>query len=351
MDAAKKKKRSPFQALKKADQKALFAFFKTSPVDYPGLREMIKKRFEDFPILKRTCERFAATMQSFDAGEPMIIDMQSMIAKAVLNLTINLGRIGAARTFLKACQEKFGDHIMNEIEPILMLDGEDIEQLKIIDKPWLDYQIHDRGAETTLVLACGNSHRFGVELNAVAIWLESLPVNLVYLRDFNLSLYMAGVRSIGTMAESVARMRHDLDALGTKRLIVAGSSGGVFGALNYGDQLKADMVLCFAGPTSLAAGKLEASERPSYLRVQKMIEDGLVAEPDMRAAYQKSGIRVRYFYGAEYEFDKAQVPTLEGIPNVTIEPIVDWPRHIVIAEMARRKMLKGVFEDAVNGKN
>jgi len=349
MEAAKKKKRAPFAQLKKADQKVMFAFFKTSPVDYPGLREMIGKRFEDIPILRRTCERFAATMQSFDAGEPLVIDMQSLVAKAVLNLIINLGRISAARTFLRACQEKFGEQMMNEIEPILMLAGEEIEELKIIDKPWLDYQIHDRGAETTVILACGNSHRFGVELNAVAIWLESLPVNLVYLRDFNLSLYLAGVRSIGNMEESVARIRHDLGALGTKRLIFAGSSGGVFGALNYGYQLNADMVLCFAGPTSLRAGKLEASERPSYMKIQKMIEDGIIAEPDMRSAYEESGIRVRYFYGAEYEFDKLQVPTLEGLSNVTIEPLVDWPRHIVIAEMARRGILKGVFEDAVSG--
>jgi len=351
MDAAKKKIRTPFQALKKGDQRALFAFFESAPVDYPALREMIRKRFEDAPIIRRTCERFAATMQSFDAGEPMIIDMQSMVAKAVLNLIINLGRISAARMFLRACQDKFGEQMMNEIEPILMLAGQEIEQLKIIDKPWLDYQIHDRGAETTLILACGNSHRFGVELNAVAIWLEALPVNLVYLRDFNLSLYLAGVRSIGNMEESVARMRQDLDALGTKRLIFAGSSGGVFGALNYGHQLNADMVLCFAGPTSLIAGKLEASERPSYMKIQKMIDDGIIVEPDMRAAYEKSGIRVRYFYGAEYDFDKVQVPTLEGLPNVTIEPLVDWPRHIVIAEMARRGLLKGVLENAVSGRN
>jgi hypothetical protein len=350
MDATRKKKRSPFK-LKKMDLKVLFSFFESSPVDYPALQAMIEKRFAEAPVLRKMCESFASTMQTIDAGKPLVIDMQSMVAKSVLNLIINLGRISAARMFLAACKEKFWDSNTLEIDSILTLAESDIERLAIIDKPWLDYQIHDRGADTTIIMMCGNSHRFGVELNAVAIWLEPLPVNIIYLRDFNFCLYLAGVRSIGNMEESVARIRQDLDALGTKRVIVAGSSAGVFGALNYGYRLKADQVLCFAGPTSLNAGKLEASERPSYIRIQEMIDEGVIEEPDMRTAYQESGIRVRYFYGAEYEFDQVQVQTLEGLPNVTIEPLVDWPRHIVIAEMARRNLLKGVFANAVSGKN
>src|SRR5690606_34892337 len=106
----------------------------------------------------------------------------------------------------------------------------------------------DRGAETTVIMMCGNSHRFGVELNSVALWLEPVQANLIYMRDYNFSLYLSGVRSIGNMEESVARIKQDIEKLGTKRLVLMGSSGGVFGALNYGQKLKADLVLCFAGP-------------------------------------------------------------------------------------------------------
>lgn len=350
-DASKKKKRSPFQTLKKGDMRAIFAFFESPQVDYPALKAMIEERFDDTPILLKMCERFATTMQSIDAGEVPEVDMQSMIAKSVMNMIINLGRISAARIFLAACREKFSESFMPEAVSMLMLTGLDIDRLKIVDRPWLDYQIYDRGAETTIIMMCGNSHRFGVELNAVAVWLELLQANLIYMRDYNFSLYLAGVRSIGDMEQSVARIKHDLGELGTKRLILMGSSGGVFGALNYGQQLNADLVLCFAGPTSLYAGQMEAAERPSYLKIQKMIEDGVIDEPDMRAAYEKSDTRVRYFYGAEYEFDKTQTSTLEGLPNVSIEPLANWPKHIVIAEMAQRNMLMGIFEDAVNGKS
>jgi hypothetical protein len=80
-----------------------------------------------------------------------------------------------------------------------------------------------------------------------------------------------------------------------------------------------------------------------------MLQAGEISEPDLRECFLHNGIHVRYFYGENSVFDAAHVSTLENIPNVSIEPLSDWSRHVVIGEMARRNQLKDVFAKAVSG--
>ena len=326
----------------------MFKYFETPDVDYPAFKAMVAERFEN-PILVRICTAFGNNMQQIEAGGGPRLEMQAMVAKGILSLMVNLGRIGVAKEFLAGCIEKWDQKRFLEAHTMLMLPGEEIAQLDVLDKPWLDYQVIDRKAKTTMILFCGHAHRFGVELNAVALWLRSLPVNLIYLRDFNLRLYLAGLESIGNIDESITRLKKDLTALGTERIVTMGNSGGVHGALHYGYLLEADQVLCFAGPTSLKAGVEEASERPIYEIIDQMVQSGELKAPDLRECFQRSGISVRYFYGQDYEFDAAQVATLEGLPNVTIEPLSEWSRHVVIGEMARRDLLKDILAKAATG--
>ena len=183
-DAPVKKKFNVLKSLEKGDLKALYAFFDAPAVDYSALDAMIEERFEDRPTLQKICRIFATSMARIDAGKPIELDVQGMVAKTVLSLIINSGRVDAARKFLAACVERMGIEAMLEIHTMLTAIDTDVEKIQILDRTWKDYQVYDRGYPTTIIMMCGASHRFGVELNAVALWLEKLPVNVIYMRDF-----------------------------------------------------------------------------------------------------------------------------------------------------------------------
>jgi hypothetical protein len=330
------------------DFQAMFPFFDTKETDYPGLQKLISERFAENQILFRICSSFASEMERIETGKPPAVDMQAMVAKTIVSMMIMVGRIAAAKVFLEACIERWDRERFLEADTMLTLSGENVERLDVLDRPWLDYQVHDRKAKTTFLLFCGLANRFGVEINSVALWLRSLPVNLIYIRDYNKKLYLSGIQALGELDETIVKVKQDLAAMGTERVICMGNSGGVYGALYYAHLLKADGVLCFAGPTSLEAGLMEASERPVYADVQALIEQGVLKEPDLRQCYQENGIPVRYFYGKDYEFDAVQVKTIENLPNISIEPLRGWERHIVIGELARRNQLRPIFADAAD---
>jgi hypothetical protein len=349
MEDVNRKRTGGSAVLNRFDLAAIFKHFEKPVVDYVALREMISDRFEN-PIMVRICTAFANNMEQIEAGRgAQLDDVQGTVAKGILSLMINLGRIGVAKEFLTACVHKWDKERFIEWYTMLMLADEDIRDLDIRDKPWLDYQVIDRKEKTTVIMFCGHAHRFGIELNAVVVWLRSLPVNLIFLRDFNRRLYLSGVKSIGDMDQTVKRLQEDLARLGTERIVTMGNSGGVYGALHFGHRLGASQVLCFGGPTSLKAGVEEASDRPVYLLMEQMAQAGELTVPDLRQCFIENGISVRYFYGQDYQVDAAQAEILKDIPNVSIEPVSDWSRHVVLGEMARRKQLKDVFANAVSG--
>jgi hypothetical protein len=334
--------------LTNSDMQWLFPFFDRPQVDYPVLKKALADRFGDNAILSTLCHSFVINVESIEAGYGAVMTMQPMIAKSVLSLLITLGRVKAAKIFLLAAVEKWDQERFREAHSMLMLSGDDVDVLDVLDRPWLDYQIYDRGHKTTMLLFCGLADRFGVEINAVALWLRSLPVNLVYIRDTYRKLYLGGIRSLGDLDETIVAMKKDLAALGTERSIVMGNSGGVYGCLYYADLLNASGVLCFAGPTSLRAGVQEASERPVYERIQRLVDDGELREPDLPELYRHNNIPVRYFYAENYAFDAAQAQLIQGTANISIEPLRDYSRHVVIGEMARRNQLKAVLADATD---
>lgn len=334
--------------LQNNDIRVMFPFFEAPQMDYAGFRKLIARRFEEAPILLRTCEALVDNVESIEAGNGPVLSIQPMIAKSVVSLLITMGRIAAAKTFLRAAVEQWDQERFREIHSMLLLADDESDRLDVIDRPWIDYQIYDRGHKTTMLLFCGLAERFGVEVSAVALWLRSLPVNLVYIRDFGRNLYLGGIRSLGNLDETIAAIRRDLAAMGTERSIVMGNSGGVYGALHYAHLMQASGVLCFAGPTSLKAGLQEAAERPVYDRVQQLIDAGELREPDLRAYYGGNGIPVRYFFAEHYQFDAVQVETIDALPNVSIEPLRNYERHVIIGEMARRNQLTTVLADAAD---
>lgn len=331
-----------------ADYKAMFKFILPGKSDYIGLRNVIENKFADNAIQLNIARTFADCLESIETTGSVKLNIQQMIARPVLSMMIMVGKIHAARVFATEFANKWGAEKMIDPYTMLMSTNEDIELLDVIDEPWRDYQFYPRGHKTTFILMCGLADRFGVEMNSVALWLRSLPVNIVYLRDFNRNLYLGGVRSIGDLDASIERISNDLASAGTERTIVMGTSGGVYGALLFSHLLKAQGTICFAGPTALKEGLQEAAERPFYARVQSQIDAGNLLEIDLRQCYATNNIPVRYFYAENYAFDAAQVETLEGLSNVSIEPLRNFDRHVVIGEIVRRGFLPDILRDAAD---
>jgi hypothetical protein len=328
--------------------KILMPFFLEDTVDYPSVRSFIEKEFSDDAVLYKSSMHAVDTLEAIEMGEPPDISYQLLIAKGVLNFVIGVGRIKAARLLIGLFKERWGEDKFLELTSVLTLSDPSVEQLRYLDESWREYQVHDQGAGTTVMLFCGVGNRFGVAINAFMLWLAGMEVNAVYLRDFQKLLYLGGISELGDLPTTIAAMKKDLAAIGTKRLVCMGNSGGVYGALYYGQLLGADEILCFAGPTSLEAGNQVASERPVYEAIGEEIRQGKLQEPDLRSLYTQNPIRVRMFYGADYEFDAIQTKTFAGLDNVSFEPLQDFDKHFVIGELARLGQLDAILASAVN---
>jgi hypothetical protein len=328
---------------------ALIPFFYDDDVDYDALRIAIKEIYSDNKGLKRIALHAVSAIREIEAGRPFELDVQLIMAKSALSLIISVGRINVARTYVAICVEHFKGYSLRENHSLLQL-GPKIDRMDYLDRYWLDYQVIDRKAKTTVVIFCGAADRFGVEVNTFMLWLSDPSVNAIYLRDSYKSFYLGGLASIGNMEQTVARIRDDIAALGGERVVCIGSSVGVYGALNYGAMLNADSVLCFSGPTSLEAGLQLFGDKPAYQNVARLMEQENLPEPDLRAAYGANNVSVHFLYGEGSAFDAVQTKTIEGLPNVTIEEIPDWDEHFIVGELARRGRLADVLATAVHGK-
>lgn len=207
-----------------------------------------------------------------------------------------------------------------------------------------------RGVDTTFIVFCGLRHGFGVDLNVMHhCCLAEHPANVVYVRDFSENLYVTGIPSVGGRAETVLRLKRLVAALGTRKLVCIGNSGGVFGSLLYGALLDTNTVLAFGGPTSLDIGA--DAERQSFQRLAAMHAEGQVDWPNIRAIYEKRPeISVSFYYAERNEVDRRQAQNMAGLPNVELHP-VDSADHIIIDLLTKTGELPKIFAAAAKSSN
>ncbi len=277
---------------------------------------------------------------SFDKGV--------LIAKRNLTHLLKAGRMRTAVTMATAMHEKWPAHL-GEAAKALLHVGQAPVASGLMDRPWTDVQVVDKGAANTLVVFCAPTNMFCFLLNEMHLWFGRLDANVIYVRDFNMALYQKGLRSVGDHAASVEHLRGLIAKLGNRRVVTTGHSGGVFGALTMGRDLGADAVAAFSGPSRLDMGLAAKEDRPFYANVQALLDSGMMTMPDLRADYERTGIRVEYLFGALNEFDTEQAQTLEGLPNVTLHPVPGVSRHSVLPEMIADGSFVSVFEDLLAG--
>lgn len=198
------------------------------------------------------------------------------------------------------------------------------------------------GADSLLLVFSGFDHRMGVSLSAMHRWFGRLPASLIYLRDFRSLFYLTGLPSLGAdLADTVAALRDIAGALGARRILCCGCSGGVFAALSYGLALGAEAVLALAGPTNLSIefnAHLRSARRVSRLWAEMPAAPAI----DLRQSYAEAvrPPRVLFVYDRNNWDDRLHAEYIAGLPSVRLDPIEDRGIHAVIMPL----ILGGFFE-------
>ncbi|MGA9797353.1 MAG: hypothetical protein WBQ17_17655 [Rhizomicrobium sp.] len=235
-------------------------------------------------------------------------------------------------------------HALSVILP--MIGATDRPRDGFRNNPRHDVQtVRKPGAAVTFMVFCGIRHGFGIPLNILHhCYLARHKVNVIYVRDFSQNMYLSGIGSLGDIESTIRQLRERLARLGTKKLVCVGNSGGVFGALYYGELLKADELLLFAGPTSLEIG-LQETERQAYPRLSELRQAGKIEWPDIPAIYRQNGTPVSLYFSADNRVDRMQAENLCGIPNVQLHTVPSR-HHFMLDVLAQAGELDRAFSAA-----
>jgi hypothetical protein len=208
-----------------------------------------------------------------------------------------------------------------------------------------DVQIVRReNAETIMFVFCGRFHQAGLPLCLLHRWLGRLPVSLVYLRDFRLLLYLAGISSPGqNRDETLASLHNIVSSLGGRRIICYGNSGGSFPALHYGLDLGSEAVLCLSGVMNISPEfNSRLSSANLAARLNRQLPDVSV---DLQRAYRiaKRPPRARIVYGECNWDDRLHAEYMSGLPTVTLQAVPDTA-HNVVVHLIRRGQYEVLLE-------
>lgn len=211
---------------------------------------------------------------------------------------------------------------------------------KFLEDPSEDFQIYRRpGAKLTIVGFSGLNHRFaGVGWNSFDQTVaHKLNANLIIVRDRFRRLYLNGIESMGDYARSVTTIGLILEEFKDTRVVAAGGSGGVFGAINIACDLDIRYIVAFGGPTSLEIGE-ESEHRQVYNKISADIAAGLYERPDLASKINTSKVeRIDFFVAGRHEFDFQQMQNLSRqcacvAPHVYSEEEKHVVTHLAIAD-------------------
>jgi hypothetical protein len=214
------------------------------------------------------------------------------------------------------------------------------------DDPASSFQLVRRPeADTLLVCFCDYNHHLGAPLSLIHRWLGLLSASIVYLRDFQRVFHLLGNPSLGVHREAtVAALRLQAAAVGARRIVCMGTSGGVYPSLLYGLELGAERVLAIAGMTNLSVEfneHLHSAEKTA--RLQRRLPN---LATDLRKAYATAASppKVRLLFGRENWDDRLHAEHLSGLPGVSVEAVEDCATHSVTPILLKREALDGLLQ-------
>ena len=258
------------------------------------------------------------------------------------------GRLEVARSALASLREQqpqlqWADSVLNLVD----LLPEAVEAApRFRDDLASDLQVVERPGSDTVVFAfCGRKQTIGMPLWLFQRWLSRLRASVVYLRDFDDTHYLGGIRSIGSEARTAQELERIAGRLGASRIVCLGNSSGGYAAALYGLQIGAEKVASFSGATNLEPefnlhlNRVEAAV-PLKQRFPK-------TRLDLRERYlaARSVPCTRLIYGEQAWDDRIHAEHMAGLPGVELMPIEGHQGHGTVAEMVRRRLFEAVLDD------
>jgi hypothetical protein len=222
----------------------------------------------------------------------------------------------------------------------------DQNHLPFQDLVWNDVQIVRReNAKTVMLVFCGRGEGGGLPLCVMHRWFGRLPVSVVYLRDLRVLFYLAGIPSLGrNRGETLDSLRSIVASVGGKRTVCYGNSGGVFGALHYGLELKSEAVLGLAGITNVAADfNLHLRSANMISRLHPELRGEAI---DLQSAYRaaKRPPRARIVYAENNWDDRLHAEYMAGLPTITLQALSDTDSHNVINDLIHHQEYQSLLD-------
>ena len=251
---------------------------------------------------------------------------------AALNYVLTLGRLEPVVHAAGHLRIAFptSDYIENLCGYFARMPSADDKYLPFQDSG-NDVQIIRReNVETIMFVFCGRFHQAGLPLCMLHRWLGRLPVSLVYLRDFRVLLYLAGISSLGqNHVATLASLRSIVSSLGGQRIVCYGNSGGVFPALHYGLDLDAEAVLCLGGHTNISLEFNSHLRSANFMaRLNRQLPDVSV---DLHRAYfiAKRPPRARIVYAEHNWDDRLHAEYMSDLPTVTLQAVTGAAHNVI----------------------
>ena len=258
------------------------------------------------------------------------------------------GRLEVARSALASLREQqpqlqWADSVLNLVD----LLPEAVEAApRFRDDLGSDLQVVERPGSDTVVFAfCGRKQTIGMPLWLFQRWLSRLRASVVYLRDFDDTHYLGGVRSIGSEARTAQELDRIAHRLGASRIVCLGNSSGGYAAALYGLQIGAETVTSFSGATNLEPEfNLHLNRAETAIPLKQRFPR---AKLDLRERYlaARSAPRTVLIYGDQAWDDRIHAEHMAGLPGVELMPIERHEGHGTVAEMVRRRLFEALLDD------
>lgn len=199
----------------------------------------------------------------------------------------------------------------------------------------------------TVLFFTGLADRVGLDCEAMDSFCAASGAATIFLRDETKMIFLMGIRSLAKgRAATVEALRDRLEAIGTRELIVFGSSGGSYSSVTYGLELGAARIIGLGAQTSIHHFLKPGGDPRVKLLIERIKEHFDPDLLDLKKVWQtfSEPPRLDLYFGAENRDDAAHANHMAGLDNVFLQPFPGLRRHDVLNSMVKSGMLAKFFE-------
>lgn len=209
-----------------------------------------------------------------------------------------------------------------------------------------DFIVGEGRRKIAVLVFTGLADRMVMPLPMFDRYLAELDVTGIYLRDARRIGFFNGVRSLAPDYDAtIAALRDLLAEKGVEEVHTIGNSAGGMAAVSYGIDLGAKTVLGFSAPVALTRAAADRDRRTGRF-ADRIVGQVPEERRNLRARLEQApDTSVRLFYGAAMPEDRYHAETLEGLPNVQLEPIEGMAGHGALFRVAHTGRLRKLLHE------